>query len=33
MTEDNIVGWQHQINGHVAVVVQLLSRIQLFAPL
>ena len=30
MTEDNIVGWHHQLNGHVAVVVQFLSHIQLF---
>ena len=33
MTEDNIVGWHHQLNGHVAVVVQFLSHIQLFATL
>ena len=33
VTEDNIAGWHHQLNGHVAIVVQLLSHIQLFATL
>ena len=34
MTEDEMVGWHHRLNGYVVVViavVQLLRRVQLFA--